>query len=269
MGCCSCRSCGVVSAVIAAIFFAPLVMNRPKLVKIDDVKSWGFKGPYASSLSKNMKGVYFADGNQLPWTSSSKCNATEAKNTQVCRNGWKRSSLVIIDTSYMYYDRAKGTITQHPSAVGASALESQGGGMGAAIFLRMIRQMYVFDKNDPEFVGRSAEFFEGSMKLYFFMGLLPVSAITKRVGGVDYRVTAEDTGDGSVIKRYTWIGGPDYNNPRTAEGWPYDKPAPKSQQFKDYHYTLRRLMDADGNVDKQVLADFKKVHGDDVIIFSA
>jgi uncharacterized protein with ACT and thioredoxin-like domain len=42
-------------------------------------------------------------------------------------------------------------------------------------------------------------------------------------------------------------------------------PAPKSEQFHDFKYTMRRVMDADGNIDRGVLADMKRVYGERVV----
>lgn len=81
-----------------------------------------------------------------------------------------------------------------------------------------------------------------------------------------YRVTAEDnSGDGSTIDRFTWIGGTadDYS------GVEYDVPQPKREQLHPFKYTMRRLLDGDGNVNTRVLADMKKIYGERIIFLGA
>lgn len=250
-----------IDAVLLAVLLAPLATTQPKLVALDDIQSWGLKGPYLDTLSENMKGVYFLDGNQAPWNvKDAKCNATEVTNKTLCRNGFKLSQLILLDTSWLSYDRAERMITQYAPALGVSEHKEHKGGMPIAMFMLLLRICYTFDKNDPEFADRSPELFEGMMRLYF------AGMSTKTLFGMQYRVTAEDNGNkGAVIDRFTWIGGTadDY------KGVAYDEPQPKSEQLHDFHYKLRRIMDADGTVDKGVLADMKKVYGENVIFLGA
>ena len=70
--------CGIL-ALLTALFFSPLAFHTPTVVAIDDIKEWGLKGPHRSSLPKNMQGVYYLNGNQVPWNDAGRCNATEAK----------------------------------------------------------------------------------------------------------------------------------------------------------------------------------------------
>ena len=107
-------------------------------------------------------------------------------------------------------------ITQQPAGLGVSEHKDHKGGMVAAYILALFRTYYTFDKRDPEFRNRSPEFFEGKMKLY--LGWFSMGWLT----GVDYRVTAEDNGDGSTIHRYTW------------KDQKHDEPAAKSKQFHEY-----------------------------------
>jgi len=253
MGCCK-YFCYALCAFLV-VFLAPLASNRPKVLALDDVKSWGLKGPHLSTLSKNMKGVYYLDGNQVPWAASGKCKPEDRSNNTICRNGWKRSQLVLVDTSYMHYDRDNGLLTQYAPALGVSEHKVHKGGMLVAWILLLFRVGYTWDKTDAEFVKRSADYFEGNMKLY--LGPFTVGGLT----GVDYRVTSEDNGDGSRIHRFTWIGGPWGSQ----TGQKYNVPAPKSEQFHDFKYTMRRVMDADGNIDRGVLADMKRVYGERVV----
>lgn len=76
--------------------------------------------------------------------------------------------------------------------------------------------------------------------------------------GVDYRVTARDVkGDGSVLKRLTW------------RNQKYDEPAPVKKAFHEYTYTMRRLMDDQGNVDKSALKAAKSIYGENVVFLGA
>ena len=72
--------------------------------------------------------------------------------------------------------------------------------------------------------------------------------------GSAYRMTAVDTGDGSVVKRYTWWGrnASRVHNKRLAD--------------KDYSYEMRRVMDADGKVNRKVLAEMQRVYGSHVYV---
>lgn len=98
MGCCT-YFCYVLLGLVA-LLLAPLASYRPKLVKLDDVKEWGLKGPGAATLPYNMAGVYYLDGNQAPW-GTGKCNETESKQEDLCRNGYKRSQLMLFDSTHM------------------------------------------------------------------------------------------------------------------------------------------------------------------------
>ena len=262
MGCASCckYTCYVYLAFLA-VFLAPLAMYKPKIVALDHVQEWGLKGPYLHTLSDNMKGVYYLSGNQAPWNiPTSACSAEEKNNRTICRNGWKISQLMLLDTSYMSYDRAAGKIYQYAPALGISEHAHHKGGVFVANIFLLMRVGYIFDKFDPEFKQRSAELFEGMMKLYFF------GMSAKSIFGMEYRVTAEDSrGNGAVIDRYTWIGGQadDYS------GVPYDVPQKKSEQLKDFKYVMKRLMDKDGNIDQGVLAEMKKVYGENIVFLGA
>ena len=98
MGCCK-YFCYTLLGLLA-LLLAPLASYKPKLVKLDDVKEWGLKGPGATSLPYNMAGVYYLDGNQAPW-GTGLCNETETKRDDLCRNGYKRSQLFIFDSTHM------------------------------------------------------------------------------------------------------------------------------------------------------------------------
>ena len=97
----------LVFAVLVSVLLAPLLSSWPQVVRLDNVQEWGLKGPYLSQLPPNMRGVYYLDGNQMPWTESNRCNKTEARNKVICRHGWKRSNLVVFDSSHMAYHVSK------------------------------------------------------------------------------------------------------------------------------------------------------------------
>ena len=54
------------------------------------------------------------------------------------------------------------------SAFGISEHEHHKGGYMVALMLLLARVSYIFDKDDPEFIHRGADLFEGSMRLYAF-----------------------------------------------------------------------------------------------------
>jgi hypothetical protein len=246
LGACCKYFCYLLLALLA-LLLAPLASHRPKLVKLADVKQWGLKGPYAASLPKNMLGVYYLDGNQAPW-GPGKCNSTENKERDLCRNGYKRSQLILWDSTHQSYDRASGRITQYPSGFGVTDLAKFKGGMPVAYMLQLIRAGYIWDKKDPEFASRPADYFEGRMKLY--MGWVGVGDLV----GVDYRVTAEDeNGDGSSIARFTW------------RDQPYDKPASKADAFKEYEYKMVRILDSNGKVNWDAIKRAESIYGPNVI----
>lgn len=85
---------------LLALLLAPLASFKPTLVKLDDVKEWGLKGSGAATLPYNMAGVYYLDGNQAPWRTGA-CNETEIKQKDLCRNGYKRSQLMLFDSTHM------------------------------------------------------------------------------------------------------------------------------------------------------------------------
>ena len=187
-----------VFVVCLATLLQPLLLHPPMLVKIDDIKEWGLKGPGVATLPSNMLGVYYLDGNQAPWGIGA-CNKTEASQNDICRNGYKRSNIMVFDSSHMSYDRSRGLLTTLPSGWGLSEHAKHKGGVKAAAILQLMRAHYTFDKKDREFAalaGKRDDYFEGAMKLY--VGYFKLGKLV----GADYRVTAEDTyGDGSVRPR--------------------------------------------------------------------
>ena len=127
--------CGIL-ALLTALFFSPLAFHTPTVVAIDDIKEWGLKGPHRSSLPKNMQGVYYLNGNQVPWNDAGRCNATEAKDKTVCRNGYKRSQLMLFDTTKgMTFDRAAGKLSLSWPGFGVSEHKKHKGGPAAAAVL--------------------------------------------------------------------------------------------------------------------------------------
>jgi len=236
-------------AAVTAFALSPLFLQRPVVAALDDMQIWGLKGPGLSTLTPNMRGIYYLSGNMAPWNTKFICNRTQSRNNTLCRNGFKRSQLFLLDTSHCVYDASSGTLTLRSPALGISEHPEHGGGMGVAIYLQLLRVGYTFSKADPEFAQRPSHLFEGKMSL----SMLGVSA--KTITGVSYRVTAEDVrGDGSVIMRYTW---------RDVDE---STPAKKKHAFHEYTYAMKRVMDGEGRINRRVLKEMKQVYGDRVII---
>jgi hypothetical protein len=243
MGCC--KYCCGITVLLVAMLLAPMLMYSATVVAVDDVKTWGLKGPGLSSLTPNMRGVYYLSGNQSP----SKCNATEMENKKLCRGKWKRSPAMGFDTSYCRYDAAAGKI----SCPGGSPWFLFDKKLAKiAPLIPVFRLNYAIDKMDPEFASGKADAFEGAMKLKI-LGISITTWARPFVGKTEYRVTMEDTGDGSRVTRYTW-----WNAPNT--------PQPKSSADPEWTYELKRFLDEHGNVDKNVIAEIKEVYGDKIVV---
>ena len=235
--------------LLAAWVCYPVLRYRPQLVALDDMPSWGLKCNGLSTLTPNMRGIYFLSGNLAPWTADNRCSIANKGNRTVCRNGYKRSQHFLIDTSHCYFNARTGVITQRSAAMGISEHAAHGGGLGVAYYLQLLRVGYSYAKNDPEFVTRSISFFEGRVTQY----VLGMSV--KTLTGLDYRTTAEDVRkDGSVIMRYAWK---DSNA---------SVPAKKTRAFHDYTYEMKRVMDGEGKVNKAVLKEIKRIFGRNVIM---
>lgn len=82
-------------ATLSSLFAYPLLWP-PHLVQLDDMADWGMKGPGTSSLSKNMRGVYYLSGSKQ----TSRCNATERHDPSLCLDGYHRPLAFGLDTSY-------------------------------------------------------------------------------------------------------------------------------------------------------------------------
>lgn len=240
MGCCK-YFCGI-TALVLALFFSPLLMYGWQEVLLDDVATWGLKGPGLSTLTPNMKGVYYLSGNQTP----KKCTDEEKKDPQTCRGNWHRSPGMALDMSYCSYDAMSKVVTC-PST---SPWMLAGGPKALKIFpiVLLMRVAYVINKGDPEFAGRPEPSFDGAMKLY----MMGMPATLLNGWNYSYRITMKDSGDGSSVTRYTW-----WNASNT--------PQPIKDADPEWTYDMKRIYDGK-TVDKAVLAEVKKMWGDSIVI---
>lgn len=243
MGCASCcKYCTGITALLLALFFSPLLMYGYQEVALDDVASWGLKGPGLSTLTPNMKGVYYLSGNQTP----KKCSEEDKKDPQKCRGNWARSPGMALDMSYCSYDAVAKKVTCPAGAPWMLA----GGPKGLKIYpiLLLARIAYVINKGDPEFAGRPEASFDGSMKLT----MMGMSASILNGWDYSYRITMKDQGDGSSITRYTW-----WNASNT--------PQPIKEADDEWTYDMKRFYDGK-TVDKAVLAEVKKIWGENIVV---
>ena len=234
---------------VAAFVCYPVLRHRPRLVALDDLPTWGLKGSGLSSLTPNMRGVYFMSGNLAPWSDANRCTIADKRNRTICRNGYKRSQHFLLDTSYCNFNPRTGVLTQRSSAMGISEHAAHGGGFLVAYYLQLLRVGYTYSKNDPEFRRRPLSLFEGKVTQH----MLGMSV--KTLAGLDYRLTAEDVRkDGSVIVRYAW---------KDSDA---STPAKKRDAFHEYTFEMKRVMDGNGKVNKAVLKEMKKIFGQNVIM---
>ena len=237
----------VLITTLAAFLTYPLLW-RPREVLLDDMAEWGMKGPGTPSLSENMRGVYYLSGAKQ----TSRCNATEQRDRTLCLDGYHRPLAFGFDMSYCkrsYSYTAFQYDTRTISCSGPFLLTSAHGkhsnGYTVATILPLMRLSYTFDKADPEFAGRDADWFEGAISLKAFG--IPVTWLP---GQTSYRITAEDTqGTGSRITRRTWW---DATN----------TPQAKNRAANEWTFTMKRVMDANGKIDRTVLNEMKHIYGD-------
>jgi hypothetical protein len=234
-------------------FLAYPLLWPPHEVLLDDMAEWGMKGPGASSLSRNMRGVYYLSGAKQ----TSRCNATERSDTTLCLEGYHRPLAFLLDSSYCkrQYQYLTSTYdTRYITCSGpfllTSAHKKHSNGYNVAALLPVMRLTYEFDKGDPEFTGRNADFFEGALSLKAFY--MPVTRFSWLSGQLPYRLTAEDSmGSGKYITRRTW-----WNATNT--------PQEKTSAADDWTFTMKRVMDEHGGIDRSVLADMKQIYGETV-----
>lgn len=231
------------SAAFVAIFLAPLAVG-PHRHSLDEMPSWAFKGPHASTLTPKMSGVYSLVGNQKPGT----CTESEQKDKALCRGKVKRSEALALDTSFCKFDREAGTITCSGPFMWFSAHSSHDGRLISRLF-KLLRTSYTIDQRDSEFFdkGRS-ELLEGAMTLRV------LGVEMTHLAGNEYRVTMESNSAGSRIQRYTWWGKP------------AREPQSKRDANEDWHYVMKRVMTEDGKVDRNVLQEMKSIFGDSVLV---
>ena len=237
-------------ATLSSLFAYPLLWP-PHLVQLDDMANWGMKGPGTPSLSKNMRGVYYLSGSKQ----TSRCNATERHDPSLCLDGYHRPLAFGLDTSYckrQYHYTTSRYDTQSITCSGPfllmSAHQKHGNGHSVATILPLLRLSYVFDKADPEFERRGAELFEGALQLKAFG--VPVTWLP---GQTSYRITAEDLGAGKHITRRTW-----WNTTNT--------PQTKKSAASEWTFTMKRVMDDRGRIDRSVLAEMKNIYGNTAYI---
>lgn len=233
---CDCLDLSVLFTIVISVLFYPL-LTPPKLVRLDDMQEWGLKGPGTASLSPNMRGIYYFSGNQRP----SKCNATELRDPVICRNGFHRSEIFGMDTSYCARTDSRTMVCSGPFFL-VSAHEKHHGYTTARV-LPLTRLSYTFDKTDPEFIHRSEDAFDGAMTLRMFG--LPISTLF----GHSHRTTSVDQGGGKRIRRYTW-----WNSSNT--------PQPTREADRAWTYDMVRVMDERGKINRAVLAQMKKSYGE-------
>ena len=239
-------------------FLAYPLLWPPHLVQLDDMVEWGMKGPGTPSLSENMRGVYYLSGAKQ----TSQCNATEARDNTLCLDGYHRPLAFGLDTSYCKRSSRYTTdltteydpnlITCSGPFLLTSAHGKHSNGYAVATILPLLRLSYSFDKADPEFVGRNADFFEGALTLKAFG--IPVAWLP---GQSQYRITAEDDhGTGKRISRRTW-----WNSTNT--------PQNKQGAAHEWTFAMKRVMDASGKIDRAVLNEMKHVYGDTAYVSHA
>ena len=98
--CCKWSAFAVV--VFLSFLCAPLLDTLPRTLALDDMQAWGLKGPFLDELPPNMVGMYYLNAH------GAKCTGADKRNRTICHDGWKRSPLVLLDSSYMSYDRKAG-----------------------------------------------------------------------------------------------------------------------------------------------------------------
>ena len=160
----------VLACALIAFFLYPLLTLPPRLVDLNNMQGWGMKGPGTSSLSRNMRGVYYLSGTKQP----SRCNRTESRDRTLCLQGHHRSLAFGLDTSfckpafdYMAWRYNERLVTCSGPFFLTSAHEKHQGHRIASL-LPLMRLSYVFDKTDPEFADRDPKLFEGALKLQAF-----------------------------------------------------------------------------------------------------
>ena len=219
--------------VVLAVYY-PILLYAPQQLALDDVGKLGSPNRH---MPKNYRGVFYLSGNQEP----EKCVKADLKNLTRCGpGGWKRSAAFLLDTSRCQFD-GSAFVCSMAHAVGFTD-------PGFTSKMLIARPTYRIVK-DSEFKGRHPDYFEGAMHLT----LLGISANRwgRLFGGKNYRVTMNDNGDGASILRRTWWNIDDES----------DVPQPIKKADKEWTYTMKRLVDEHGRVDKRVLREMKRVYG--------
>jgi hypothetical protein len=226
------------------LMYLNLLFYRPVELRLDDIASWGFRGPSASALPNNARGIYYLSGNQDLQTCTPEVLRGPKRDVLCGPGGYMRSSALLLDTSHCEYH---GPETNRIVCRLAYAV-----GFDSESFARQMlvaRPTYSIVK-DAEFSLRKRHLFEGVMHLSF----LGISANRwgRWLGAKDYRVTMTDIKrDGSRIQRLTW--------------W-IDNARPRSKANADSTYTMKRVLDAHGHVDMGVLREMKRAYGESVFM---
>jgi len=165
---------------------------------------------------------------------------------------WARSGAALLDLSYCRYEPSTYHLYCSGSFIGISAFPGHAPPQMLTIF-PLLRFAYELEKDDAAYQGLHRHRLEGALHL----NMLGLRATTWAwlMGKRPYRVTADDhKGDGKRIERLTW--------------WGDDKPQPRSAADKAWTYTMKRLMDGNGTVDRGVLKEYVKTLGSTAHVFS-
>lgn len=235
-------------AILSAwLLFVPYVFYSVELVALDEIATWGLKGPHLERLPKNGRGVYYLSGNQEPRRCS---DLGISKNKTLCTgSGWKRSGFFLLDlskcTAADNSSTGSMTITCNIATSGAGSVLA---GSAYMRFIATMRTVYALVKDD-EFRNSKEGRIEGALHLHM-LGR-PLTGWWDRLLGLPpYRVTAYDRkGDGSRLLRLTWWGAESH------------AAQPKAAADKEWTYVMKRVLDERGRVDRKVLREMKAVHG--------
>ena len=234
----------VIMLIPVILMYLNLLFYRPVELRLDDIASWGLRGPSASALPNNARGIYYLSGNQDLQTCTPEVLRGPKRDVLCGPGGYMRSSALLLDTSHCEYH---GPETSRIVCRLAYAV-----GFDSESFARKMlvaRPTYSIVK-DAEFSLRKRHLFEGVMHLSF----LGISANRwgRWLGAKDSRVTMTDIKrDGSRIQRLTW--------------W-IDNARPRSKANADSTYTMKRVLDAHGHVDMGVLREMKRAYGESVFM---